>query len=114
MARPCPHRQSKPSIACENLLICSLLQGTVLLNANMGFLAIGIVDQNRLVFRSAAQISSYLSIVASIGSILLALLLLRQNNTKLKETANDVVCRLLSALETIAKHRYPSSHSKIF
>ncbi|KAF9530152.1 hypothetical protein CPB83DRAFT_851060 [Crepidotus variabilis] len=67
-----------------------VLFGTVMLNANMGFLAIGTVDGNREKYRSPSQIASYLSIVASIGSILLALLLLRQNRTKIKETANDV------------------------
>jgi hypothetical protein len=47
-------------------------QATVLLNANVGFLAINSVDVSG---RSPAQIASYMSLVASLGSILLGLLL---------------------------------------
>jgi hypothetical protein len=39
----------------------------------------------------AAQISSFFSIGTSVGSIVLGLLLVRQNQTKDKETASDVV-----------------------
>jgi len=66
----------------------------VLLNANVAFLAIQSVDQiseNQSPDRSPAQIASYLSIIASIGSIILGLLLIRQNRTKSRETADDVV-----------------------
>jgi len=69
-------------------------QATVLLNANVAFLAIQSVDQiseNNNPDRSPAQIASYLSIIASIGSIILGLLLIRQNRTKSRETADDVV-----------------------
>ena len=66
----------------------------MLLNANVAFLAIQSVDQiseNNNPDRSPAQIASYLSIIASIGSIILGLLLIRQNRTKSGGTADDVV-----------------------
>ena len=66
-------------------------QATVMLNANVAFLAIQSVDVNSNPYRSPAQISSYLSVVANIGSIILGLLLLRQNRTKSKETADEAV-----------------------
>ncbi|TFK67230.1 hypothetical protein BDN72DRAFT_822647 [Pluteus cervinus] len=54
------------------------LFATVLLNANVAFLAIQSVDTHAdLSFRSPAQITSYLSIITSIGSIVLGLLLTR-------------------------------------
>jgi hypothetical protein len=58
----------------------------VLLNANVAFL--GTPRTGTLL---AAQISSYFSIITSIGSIVLGLLLVRQNQTKDRETAADVV-----------------------
>jgi len=60
----------------------------VLLNGNVGFLAIQSVDMKN---SSAAQISSYLSIVASVGSILLGLLLRRQTKNKVMHRVDDVV-----------------------
>jgi len=60
------------------------------LNANVAFLAINSVDVNRDPYRSPAQISSYCSTSASIGSIILGLILVRQNQTKNRETAVDV------------------------
>ena len=64
-----------------------------MLNANVAFLAIQSVDQiseNNNPDRSPAQIASYLSIIASIGSIILGLLLIRQNR-KSGGTADGVV-----------------------
>jgi hypothetical protein len=66
-------------------------QATVMLNANVAFLAIQSVDVNDDPYRSPAQISSYLSVIANIGSIILGLLLMRQNRTKSKETADEAV-----------------------
>ena len=68
-------------------------QATVMLNANVAFLAIQSVDVNNNggPYRSPAQISSYLSVIANIGSIILGLLLMRQNRTKCKETADEAV-----------------------
>jgi len=60
-----------------------------MLNANVAFLAIQSVDVNANPYRSPAQISSYLSVVANIGSIILGLLLMRQNRTKSRETADE-------------------------
>ncbi|KAF8155641.1 hypothetical protein B0H34DRAFT_808691 [Crassisporium funariophilum] len=66
-----------------------VLYATVLLNANVAFLAIQSVDIDHNPYRSPAQISSYLSVIASIGSIILGLLLVRQNRTKNRDTASD-------------------------
>ncbi|CDO70476.1 hypothetical protein BN946_scf184569.g19 [Trametes cinnabarina] len=84
-----------------------VLYATVLLNANVAFLAIPSVDDGSS-HLTPPQISSYLSIVASVGSILLGLLLIRQHRVKSKETA-DEAWRYLSSrkhptlgLETLA------------
>ncbi|KAJ7128231.1 hypothetical protein C8R43DRAFT_1240277 [Mycena crocata] len=67
------------------------LLATVLLNANVGFLAINSVDIPTLDGRhSLIQIASYFSTVASIGSMILGLLLVRQNRTKFHESAGDI------------------------
>jgi len=81
---------------------------TVMLNANVAFLAIQSVDVNSNPHRSPAQISSYLSVVANVGSIVLGLLLMRQNRTKSKDTTADALAFLaarnhrLLGLETLA------------
>ena len=60
------------------------VQATVLLNANVAFLAIQSVDISGPVGpRSSAQKASYLSIVNSVGTIILGLLLVREHNTSL-------------------------------
>ncbi|KAK0495876.1 hypothetical protein EDD18DRAFT_221842 [Armillaria luteobubalina] len=60
-----------------------IINSTVLLNANVAFLAIQSVDDSSTKEgRSPAQISSYISIIASIGSIILGLLLIRKNRSK--------------------------------
>jgi hypothetical protein len=72
-------------------------KSTVMLTANVGFLAIpGVVLSNLsgtsltsasqvLIFPSATQIASSLSVEASIGSIVIGLLLVRHNRTKQRE-----------------------------
>lgn len=68
----------------------------MLLNGNVGFLAIQSVDNSDKHYLSGAQIASYLSIVASVGSILLGLkLLLRQRKSKLTHK-DDILVRLPS------------------
>jgi hypothetical protein len=62
----------------------------VLLNANVAFLSIQSVDSGDR-SRTPAQLASYLSTVASIGSIVIGLLLLRQHRTKPHDAAQDVV-----------------------
>ncbi|KAF7364982.1 hypothetical protein MVEN_00369100 [Mycena venus] len=65
-----------------------ILLATFILNANVGFLAIQSVDNlPPSGHHSTVQILSYLSIVVSIGSIMLGLLLVRQNRTKFHEAA---------------------------
>jgi hypothetical protein len=68
-----------------------------MLTANVGFLAIpGVVLSNLsgtnisaasqvVIFSSPSQIASSLSVLASIGSIMIGLLLVRHNRTKQKE-----------------------------
>ncbi|KAH9989672.1 hypothetical protein BJV77DRAFT_1069397 [Russula vinacea] len=73
-----------------------ILWSTVMLTANVGFLAIpGVVLSNLsgtnimsasgvFIFTSPSQIASSLSVLASIGSIMIGLLLVRHNRTKQK------------------------------
>ncbi|KAG1834711.1 hypothetical protein EV424DRAFT_1477882 [Suillus variegatus] len=56
----------------------STLLATVLLNANVGFLAINSVDTGG---RSPVQVASYMSLVSSLGSMILGLLLVSHNRT---------------------------------
>ena len=58
-------------------------QATVLLNANIAFLAIQSIDQPAEGHRSYTQIGSYFSIVTSIGAIALGLLLVKIHNIPL-------------------------------
>jgi len=69
------------------------LKATVLLNANMAFLSIQSVDNGGDVVadRSAAQIASYISIVTSVGSVIISLLLVRQNRSINRQTVEEAV-----------------------
>lgn len=69
----------------------SLKKGTVILNANVGFLAIGTFNSSGTV-----QVVSYLSTLASTGSIITGLLLLRKNKNKDKITARTAVSGSIS------------------
>jgi hypothetical protein len=76
-----------------------------MLTANVGFLAIpGVVISNLsganitsanqvIISTSAAQIASSLSIEASVGSIVIGLLLVRHNRTKQKEDPAGAVSK---------------------
>ena len=69
---------------CSWLIICLFfnVKATVLLNANIAFLAIQSVDSSSVMgHRSNAQIASYLSAVTSLGAIVLGLILVREHNT---------------------------------
>ncbi|KAF8171923.1 hypothetical protein K438DRAFT_184619 [Mycena galopus ATCC 62051] len=55
---------------------------TIIMNANVGLLAISSIDALSDNRHSALQILSYLSILCSIGSIVLGLLLVRQNRAQ--------------------------------
>ncbi len=80
-------------------------QSTVMLTANVGFLAIpGVVLSNLsgtsltsasqvVVFTSASQIASSLSVEAGIGSIVIGLLLARHNRSRQKEDPAGAVSR---------------------
>ncbi|KAK1231015.1 hypothetical protein PQX77_005876 [Marasmius sp. AFHP31] len=86
-----------------------ILFGTVLLNANVAFLAIQSVDEATYnPHRSPAQVLSFLSVVSSIGSVIIGLMLARKNKVKHKEGATDAAIFLNSfegerlGLETLA------------
>ncbi|KAJ7485410.1 hypothetical protein FB451DRAFT_1229644 [Mycena latifolia] len=67
------------------------LYATVVLNANVAFLSIQSVDQNGVAApdRTPTQISSYLSMLTSIGAIIIGLLLVKQNRDRDRVTAPD-------------------------
>ncbi|KAG1739393.1 uncharacterized protein EDB91DRAFT_381128 [Suillus paluster] len=71
----------------------SNLMATVLLNANVGFLAINTVDKGG---RSAVQMASYMSLVTSLGSIVLGLLFVSQDRTCGQKTAEEIALFLTS------------------
>ncbi|KAF9225080.1 hypothetical protein BS17DRAFT_778081 [Gyrodon lividus] len=60
------------------------LYGTVVLNANVAFLAVPNIN-------SAARTSSYVSMICSVGAVILGLLLVRQNRTKGRDSAEEAV-----------------------
>ena len=68
------------------------IQDTVILAANMAFLAIQSVDNGGQLVpdRSVAQVASYISIVTSLGGILLSLLLICQHGSKKNNLAEAV------------------------
>ncbi|KAJ7266926.1 hypothetical protein B0H12DRAFT_1320913 [Mycena haematopus] len=65
------------------------LYATVVLNANVAFLSIQSVDQggNLVSARSPAQISSYVSILASIASTIIGLLLVKHHRNRDRDSA---------------------------
>ncbi|KAF9064960.1 hypothetical protein BDP27DRAFT_1269800 [Rhodocollybia butyracea] len=67
------------------------LFNTVLVNANVGFLAIQSIDNaSNLPGRSPAQIASFLSVIASAGSIVLGLIHVRKHRGNPRDTAAAV------------------------
>ncbi|OAX35810.1 hypothetical protein K503DRAFT_784809 [Rhizopogon vinicolor AM-OR11-026] len=66
--------------------ILFLEPATVLLNANVGFLAITSVDKGG---KSAIQMASYMSLVTSLGSIVLGLFFVSQDRTSGQSTAGE-------------------------
>jgi len=79
----------------------------VLLNANVAFLAIPSVDPGDR-NRSPTQLASYLSIVASVGSVVTGLLLLRQHRTKPQDSAEEVVSYPVRPLAPISSLTAPT------
>lgn len=63
-------------------------QATVLLNANVGFLAINTVDKGG---RNAIQMASYMSLVTSLGSIVVGLFFVSHDRTSGQNTATEAV-----------------------
>ncbi|KAJ7067895.1 hypothetical protein C8F01DRAFT_1116136 [Mycena amicta] len=86
------------------------LYATVVLNANVAFLSIQSVDTNGTAtpHRSSTQISSYMSMLTSIGAIIIGLLLLKQNRNRDRGTAPDAALYMFNrthptlGLETLA------------
>lgn len=76
----------------------SMIQATVMLNANVAFLAIQSIDDVDPPTRRPAQIMSYLSAIASLGSIIIGLLLIKMNRVRLQDTAPDAVSCLFPSL----------------
>jgi len=72
-----------------------ILWSTVMLSVNVGFLAIpGVVpinNNNATTLSSPSQIISYLSLIASVGSIVVGLLLVRHHRTKQEEDPTGAV-----------------------
>lgn len=66
-----------------------IINGTVLLNANVAFLAIPSVDVGDGA-RTPAQLASYFSTVMSIGSVVIGLLLVRKHRNKPHDSATEV------------------------
>ncbi|KAG1856704.1 hypothetical protein DFJ58DRAFT_702514, partial [Suillus subalutaceus] len=66
----------------------SNLLATVLLNANVGFLAINSVDRGG---RDAIQLASYMSLVTSLGSMVLGLSFVSYDRTSGQNTATEAV-----------------------
>ena len=66
----------------------------MLLNANVAFLAIPSVDLGNHI-RTPVQLASYLSVIASVGSVVTGLLLLRQHRAKPQDAAEDVVSQFI-------------------
>ena len=96
-----------------------------MLSANVGFLAVpGVVistlndnitsASEAIIFISPAQIASYMSMVASIGSIVIGLLLIRHNRSKRNEDPAGAVSeqqRLVFAPNSSHRGSLPTSFS---
>jgi hypothetical protein len=96
-----------------------------MLSANVGFLAIpGVVISTLndnitsasevVIFTSPAQIASYMSMEASVGSIVIGLLLVRHNRSKQKEDPVGAVSqlhRLICAPNSLHHDSRPTSAS---
>ena len=87
------HHRKFTCFTCLFRLTNYRFQATVLLNANMAFLSIQSVDNGGQVVkdRSPAQIASYISIVTSVGSVILSLLLVRQNRSRNRQLMDEAV-----------------------
>ena len=76
----------------------------MLLNANVAFLAIPLISSSPpndssgpsvITISSPGQIASLLSIIVSMGSVVVGLVLLRQHQTKSKDIAHKAVSHVL-------------------
>ncbi|THU81734.1 hypothetical protein K435DRAFT_735315 [Dendrothele bispora CBS 962.96] len=91
-----------------------IILGTVVLNANVAFLAIQSVDASSASpGRSAAQLCSYLSVISSIGSILFGLFLNQTANVNPKKAAVNAEFFINSATWTEKTDVYLSGVEKL-
>ena len=81
----------RPTCLMSHFLVFFSKKSTIILNANVAFLSIQSMDTNSDPYRSPTQISSYCSITASIGSIIIGVFLVRQSRKKHRETASEMV-----------------------
>lgn len=59
----------------------------------MAFLDISNVTPENALESTVGQVASFISIITSTGSVIIGLLLLRQNRVNSQEDARDAVCR---------------------
>lgn len=72
-----------------------IIQATVFLTANIAFLAIPLVSSGRALNSSVAQVASYISVIASIGTLIAAPILIT------RETYTAAVSRIFLFLRTL-------------
>lgn len=84
----CQHRWAQFTTRLQADWTEFVLYGAVLLVANVAFLAIPSIDSGDPI-RTPAQLASYFSVIASIGSVVMGLLLLRQYRTKPQDAAEE-------------------------
>ncbi|KAI0760193.1 hypothetical protein C8Q74DRAFT_1294581 [Fomes fomentarius] len=77
----------------------SIIPSTVILSANVGFLAIQSVDKDQA-NRSAGQVVSYISLILSIGNIFACAILSGILHRSLHQTASDAAQYLTGRMET--------------
>ncbi|KAG1748246.1 uncharacterized protein EDB91DRAFT_1244960 [Suillus paluster] len=101
----CTVRWNAFSLKAKGQLQNSNLLATILLNVNVGFLAINSVDKGG---RNAVQMASYMSLVVSMGSMILGLLLVSHNRTMGQDTSKQTFFNQDFTIETTSLKSWPS------
>ncbi|KIJ64598.1 hypothetical protein HYDPIDRAFT_111969 [Hydnomerulius pinastri MD-312] len=98
-----PERWSRFVHKVDTSIRDSNLLATVLLSTNVGLLAIGSIDEASIDgSRSAVQIVTYVSIICSVGSIIIGLAIFKQYRAK----GADTPLRAVTVLKRILKETY--------